>query len=234
MKHKNIFISVIVVLLTLFIGIYLGYLLGNKDNKKDYEDFIFMTNDEVNSVKEVSNGYEITLNNRYELNLYDYVDDIEEYKNININGFKLDGIESSLKIENLTRVANCTLDEIYPVITLNGKVLEEFLYEACYLIFPARIFIIEEKYIGILYYITENMEHTLVIYNKDGQKEYERDILEFNLETFTFKDYEEHDPNYYINEYKLVKRNNKVDDIMLKESKEQFCDMMNGIGVCEE
>ena len=234
MKHKNIFISVIVVLLTLFIGIYLGYLLGNKDNKKDYEDFIFMTNDEVNSVKEVSNGYEITLNNRYEFNLYDYVDDIEEYKNININGFKLDGIESSLKIENLTRVANCTLDEIYPVITLNDKVLEEFLYEACYLIFPARIFIIEEKYIGILYYITENMEHTLVIYNKDGQKEYERDILEFNLETFTFKDYEEHDPNYYINEYKLVKRNNKVDDIMLKESKEQFCDMMNGIGVCEE
>lgn len=234
MKQKNIYLGIIIVIITLLIGIGIGYFLGNKKDTKDYEEFTFFSNDVLNNVKEKTNGYEITINNYYPINLYDYIDDTETYKNIAMTGFKLNGIESTLKIENLSRTANCVADKIFPKIILNGTVIEEFSHEACYLVFPAKVFIIEEKYLGILYYVNENMEQTIIIYNSEGIREYERNIVDIDIENFTFKDYEENDPNYYINEYKLVKKNNKIDDILVDEGKEQFCDMMNGIGICEE
>lgn len=230
-KNKLIYIVSGVIIVILLIDIIISV---NKNSKTDYEEFIFYTNDVLNDIKEVDNGYEITLKNYYPLKLYDYIDDEEVYKNITINGFTLDNIKSTLYIENLTRTASCVQDKKYPKIVLNDITIEEFNNEACYLVFPAEIFIIEEKYLGILYYINENMENTIVIYNKEGKREYTRDIVDFDLKTFTFKDYEDDDPNYYINEYKLIKRNNKIEDILLKEGREQFCDMMNGIGICEE
>lgn len=233
MKNKKLIYILIGIIL--LIGITIVLINSNKDdNKKDYEEFIFYTNDELNEIKEVKNGYEITLNNYYALKLNEYMDDLEEYKNIKINGFKLDNMESTLYVENLTRTANCIEDKKYPKIILNDIVIEEFSNEACYLVFPGEIFVIEEKYLGILYYNHENLENTLVIYNNKGIREYIRDITDIALEEFTFEDYEEDDPNYYINKYKLVKRNGKIDDVLVKNETEQFCDMINGIGICNE
>lgn len=237
MKNKKliyILSGVIIVLLLTTLVVILFSDIKNENKEKDYEDFLFFTNDELNEVKEVKNGYEITIKNYYAIELYDYINDDEVYKNITINGFSLDNIKSTLYIENLTRTANCIQDEKYPKIVLNDTVIEEFTNEACYLVFPGKIFIIEEKYLGILYYINENMENTLVIYNNKGEREYIRDVISFDSDNFKFTDYEENDPNYYINEYKLVKRNGKIEDVLIKNGTEQFCDMINAIGICEE
>ena len=239
MKKKKITYIIGILMIILLVG-GLIYLLLSYDNEekesKDYEEFVFYTNDEINDVKKVNNGYEIKINNYYPIDIFSYIRDEEklDYIDITVSDFKLDNVDTTIKFEDFTISASCITDEKYSKITMNDILIEDFQFEECYLAYPGILYIIEEKYLGIIYFYNEASESTLVIYNNKGEKVYIRDIVGYDLENFKIKDYEEDDENYYINEYKLVKKDGQITDVLTKKRDESFCDMMNNIGKCEE
>lgn len=234
---KNI-AYIIIVILVIFITSGVTYLVV--DNNNENKDIKENNKEEINKknvIEKKGKDYEITLNEK-EINIsetiiFDNIEEQVEYVNVNIFGFKLNNFISNLKIENLSNGnAACVFDNKKTSIILNDKTIDTIEYEGCYITHIIKIFIIAEKYIGILYQ-GESLSNSLSIYNINGKEIYSRQIIDIDTKSYNFTSYDENDEKFLINDYELIISNDTITDNLIKKGTKSYCDRVNDYGYCE-
>ena len=184
----------------------------------------YCKNDFIGVENEITNNnydYYVKLNNK-KINIYNMIDfkyDVAvEYANINISGFKLNGIDSTIKIENVASTSMCAIDEKSKIILLNNNIIETYAYEGCYLVTILEIFTIEDKFVGIITQGDSEGElsgRILNIYNSDGEKMYRKNIVSFDSDNYEFITYVDYN-NLSIKKYKLTVSDNNISAVEIK------------------
>lgn len=221
-KNKILLIILMIIIITIIILITINF------NTLRYKPFETEYNVVENIVTNKNHDYKLVLNEHSfsPSNIVQFKNNERlYYANITTEEIIINGEKIIIKVENIASNASCVNENKPLNVGINDKILLSFEYEGCYIINIEEVFIINNKYIGIMYR-GEALGATVEIYNTDGEKLYTRFVMEFDTSNYTFKAYDENDEEFIINDYKLVHKGDEIIDSLVQIGKKSYCDMM--------